>query len=305
MTLRTLLLAALVCGLSGAVLATAGCASARTFATPEDAMVAVADIAGKGDTKAIDEIFGPGATEVIYSGDSVADHEDGLRVGEMIRDRVEIIEGENEAIAFVGEDGWPFPIPLVRAGGGWQFDLAAGRDELLSRRIGRNELLTIDTLHALVDAQAEYRSIGRDGNPAAYAQKLWSTDGKQDGLYWPTREGEPESPIGPLVAEAAAAGYQRSQGVPQPFHGYYYRILDGQGPDAPGGRRSYLDPQGRMTGGFAAVAWPASYGNSGIMTFVVNEIGVVFQKDLGPGTDSVVDAITRFNPDDSWEPTAD
>ncbi len=297
--------AACMCVLTGAALMSAGCTGARTFATPQDAFKAVGEGAGKHDEEQIDEIFGSGATEVLWSGDPVADREDGLRVGEMIKQRVEIAERGDEATATLGDAQWPFPIPLKRVKGGWRFDLAAGREEIHDRRIGRNELHAIATLHAYVDAQREYAMVSRDGEPLAYAQKFWSMEGLHDGLYWPTAEGQPESPMGPLVAEAAAAGYRRSETGPIPYHGYYYRILTGQGPSAPGGAKTYLDSGGRMTGGFAAVAWPATHGNSGVMTFIVNQVGIVFQDDLGPSDDPAIPPVTVYDPDENWEPVPD
>jgi hypothetical protein len=297
--------AACVWVLSGAALLSAGCTSARTFATPLDAFNAVAEFAGTQDKEQVDATFGSGASEVLWSGDPVADREDGQRVAEMIRERVDITQQGDEATATVGEAQWPFPIPLKRVKDGWRFDLAAGREEAHNRRIGRNELYTIATLHGYVDAQREYALVPRDGEPTAYAQKLLSMEGLHDGLYWPTAEGEPESPLGPLVADAAAAGYHRSEAGPMPYHGYYYRILTGQGPSAPGGERTYLDSGGRMTGGFAAVAWPATYGNSGVMTFIVNQVGIVFQNDLGRSADATVQPVTLYDPDENWEPVPD
>jgi hypothetical protein len=194
----------------------------------------------------------------------------------------------------------------VKAGELWRFDVEAGREELLNRRIGRNEITTLAVLHAYVDAQREYFAAGRDGNPPAYAQKLWSDEGKHDGLYWPSAAGEPESPVGEFVAKAAGEGYRRgTDPAPDPYHGYYYRILKAQGKSAPGGEKSYLDEKGLMTKGFAAIAWPAVYGQGGVMTFIVNQQGIVFQKDLGEETEKAAAAITAFNPDEGWDPTAD
>ncbi len=297
--------AACLCALSGAMALSAGCASGRTFATPQDAMKTVGEVAGTHNKEKLDEIFGSGATDVLWSGDPVADREDGLRVREMIQQRVEITQDGNQAIAAVGDAQWPFPIPLRKTHGGWRFDLAAGREEIHNRRIGRNELHAIATLRAYVVAQREYASVSRDGEPIAFAQKVWSLPGLHDGLYWPTAEGEPPSPLGPLVADAANAGYERSEAGPIPYHGYYYRILTGQGRSAPGGEKSYLDFGGRMTGGFAAVAWPATYGNSGVMTFIVNNVGIVFQKNLGPQADATGPPVTAYDPDKTWEPVAD
>ena len=168
--------------------------------------------------------------------------------------------------------------------------------------MGRNELQTLVTLREYVIAQGEFAAIGRDGNPPAFAQVFRSTDGRHDGLFWPIGEGEPESPFGPLIANAVQKGYARSADGPQPFHGYHYRILTSQGANAPGGDRDYVDPNGLMTAGFAVVAWPASPDNSGIMTFVVNHLGIIFEKDLGSGTDKAARSLTSFNPDETWTP---
>ncbi len=291
-------------GLTIALLCASGCAtSGRTYSSPEEAMQAVADVAGTGDRQRVEEIFGPEALEVISSGDPVADRADGLRVKQMILDRVEFEGSEDEVVAVVGDDRWPFPIPLVRTGSGWRFDLEAGEEELLNRRIGRNELQIIATLREYVHAQREYASIGRDGHPSTYAQKVRSTAGHHDGLYWPVAEGDPESPLGELVADAVEAGYAASaDDGPRPFHGYYFRILTRQGAGAPGGERDYVNSRGLMTAGFAAVAWPATYDNSGVMTFLVNHLGIVFEKDLGPNTDKTVRSIRSYDPDDTWAP---
>jgi hypothetical protein len=194
-------------------------------------------------------------------------------------------------------------LPLVLNEGRWRFDVAGGREELLNRRIGRNELLVLASLHAYVDAQREYLAGGWAGKPPAYARRFLSSEGARDGLYWPAVEGEEESPLGPLYAEAASSHAQEAG--PQPFHGYYFRILEAQGPSAPGGARSYLDKKERLTRGFAAIAWPAKHGNSGVMTFKVNQQGIVFQKDLGPETEAAVAAIEAYDPDESWHPTGD
>ena len=177
---------------------------------------------------------------------------------------------------------------------------------MLNRRIGRNELLTIETLHDYVDAQREYFAQGRDGNPPAYAQKFRSGEGRHDGLFWPTAQGEPESPMGELAARAAAEGYRRDNDPePDPYHGYYYRVLTAQGKAAAGGEKSYLDAKGLMTGGFAAIAWPARYGKGGVMTFIVNQQGIVLQKNLGAETEKAVQSITAYNPDKTWKPAGD
>jgi hypothetical protein len=204
----------------------------------------------------------------------------------------------------VGDEEWPLPIPLVKADGGWQFDTDAGDDEILSRRIGRNELSTIQVCLAIVDAQREYAEMNVDGSgPGQYAQRFLSQPDKHDGLYWPTAEGAEPSPLGELVSAAAEEGYDVSPPpteAPRPYHGYLYRILKSQGPDARGGAQDYLD-SGRMTRGFGVVAFPADYGNSGIKTFLVDQDGIVYQRDLGADTERIASAMTAFNPDSSWD----
>ena len=271
------------------------------FATPEDAVQALAELTGRQDAQRVEAIFGPGSVDMFKSGDDEADREDAAHVKAMIETGVEFEDfDEDTKIALFGDDVWPWPIPLVRVDGGWRFDTAAGRDELLNRRIGRNELWTLTALHEIVDAQREYRSESRDGGPPAYAQRFLSADGKRDGLYWPVGKDEALSPLGELLADSDA---QRD--TPRPFHGYFYRMLTRQGEAAPGGARDYLDESALLTGGFAVVAWPAKYGNSGVMTFITNQRGLVFEKDLGPETESAAEAIEAYDPDDSWAPTGD
>ncbi len=288
------------------VLATlAACSHAPgTFKTPEDAVKALADLAGSGDTKKVEEMFGANAMELFRSGDEVADREDVLRVKAMILEKVAFEDlDETTKAAVIGNEEWSFPLPLVLEKGRWRFDAVTGREELLNRRIGRNELEALASLHAYVDAQREYFAQGWGGKQSAYARRFRSSEGAHDGLYWPVAEGEEESPLGPLYAEAADELMQEAG--PRPFHGYYFRILEGQGKNAPGGERSYLDKKGRLTRGFAAIARAAKYGNSGVMTFQVNQQGLVFQKDLGAGTEAAVAAISAYDPDESWTPTGD
>jgi hypothetical protein len=276
-----------------------------TFETPELAMRALADVAGTEDSARLELLFGPDGVELLRSGDEVADREDALRVKHEIQERVVFeVTSTDAAIALLGADGWPFPIPLVRENRSWRFDVEAGREELANRRVGRNELMTIATLHECVDAQQEYRSAGRDGHPPAYARALISSAGKHDGLYWPAAAGEPESPLGPLIAAATAEGYTRGES-PTPFHGYLFRTLSGQGPGAPGGAKSYVDQRGLLVHGFALLAWPAKHGSSGVMTFLVDHHGLVYQKDLGRDTATIAARITTFAPDESWDPTGD
>ncbi len=291
-------------GIAGLILLSTGCNRPEpgTYATPAEAVQALNEIIGTRDNPKTEVMFGPGSVDVFRSGDDAADREESARVKELLNEKVafEAIDDKTQ-VALFGEKAWPFPIPLVKIGERWHFDTAAGREELLNRRIGIHELETLASLHAYVDAQFEYYSQGHDGNPPAFAQRVRSSEGKQDGLYWATAEGEDPSPLGDLLAGAAAL----ESPAPVPFHGYEYRILKGQGKSAPGGERSYLNDKGLMTGGFAAIAWPAKYGNSGVMTFMISTRDIVFQKDLGPETAELAAAITAFDPDSSWEPTGD
>ncbi len=296
---------ALGLALAGIGLLASGCGPSgpkqAAFDTPEQAVEALSQLLGKGDEDAITRVFGPGSVDLFDSGDAASDREDAEYVKVLIESGVSFGDvGEDTLSVLLGPDAWPFPIPLVMNDGQWRFDTAAGREELLSRRIGRNELFTLTALHELVEAQREYASEGRDGNPRAFARRFYSSEGRQDGLYWPRVEGEPHSPLGELLA-----GSERTGTGQQPFHGYEYRMLTRQGPNAPGGERSYVDGQDLLTGGFAAIAWPEKYGNSGVMTFLVNHRGIVYQKDLGADTATLAAAIESFDPDQSWSPTAD
>lgn len=276
-------------------------AKQKVFATPEEAAKALAVAARGTDTKALLALLGSGGRGLIDSGDAVADKERRTRFVASY-DEANKLErvADAKAILTTGKDGWPFPIPLVKDATGWRFDTAAGREEILNRRIGSNELSTIQSLLAYVDAQRDYYRLNpQQDRLQGYAQKLVSTKGKRDGLYYPTKAGEPLSPLGPLFDAAKAEGYGGSDKKSTAYHGYHYRILKGQGPDAPGGAYDYM-AKGRMIGGFALIAWPATYRNSGVMTFMVNHDGVVFEKDLGPNTAAAVGKITRFNPDSSW-----
>lgn len=279
-----------------------------TFAQPELAIFALAEVIGTHDKVRAEQLFGSGGVELLESGDEVADHEDALHVQQKIREKLAFADQDAMTkIALVGEEGWALPIPLVLQDGSWSFDVAAGREEIENRRVGRNELSTIASLHEYVEAQREYHAMRRDGQPLAYARKLISSEGKHDGLFWPTAENEPESPFGPLIGAANRDGYAPTGAQPAgkqaPFHGYYFRTLTAQGAKAPGGAQSYIDEAGRMTRGFALLAWPAKYGNSGVMTFVVNARGIIFQKDLGNDTEAAAAKIVAFDPDESWDPT--
>jgi DUF2950 family protein len=297
--------------------------SPQTFRQPQQAIDALEAALAKGDDQSgIERLFGPGSLELVQSGDPVADRQDAERVLGLIREGVSWTDlDETTKVASFGSDPWPFPFPLVAEKGRWRFDLDTGAEELHSRRIGRNEISTLATLHAYVDAQREYWRARPLGDPPVFARHVGSTEGTRDGLYWPTTEGEDPSPLGELVAQAEAEGYappvagaeQRGddsaagggQDERNAYHGYFFKILDGQGEHASGGARSYLDGEGRMRGGFAAVAWPAIYSNSGVMTFQVNQFGIVFQKDLGPDSATEAAAIMVYDPDETWEPTGD
>ena len=282
------------------VLAVSSPASAQQkFDTAEAAAEALARAAKAADAKDILAVLGPSAAGIVSSGDKVIDKENREKFVTDYETKHEVaMEGSDKATLVIGQDDFPFPIPMVRKDGAWQFDAAAGRQEILYRRIGRNELDTIQTCLAYVDAQDDYAEMMRKGGVAPYAQRFVSSPGKMDGLYWPAREGEPQSPLGEFAARASNQGYALDGGG-EPYHGYYFRILTRQGAAAPGGALDYV-VNGKMIGGFALVAYPAEYGNSGVMTFIVNHNGVVFQKNLGPDTLKVARTITSFNPDKSW-----
>ena len=276
----------------------------KTFTSPEEAVKALVDALKAGDTKALSAIFGPKGKDLVFSGDPVADKSGRERFVTMYEQKQKLQEvGADKMILTVGNEDWPFPIPVVKKQGSWRFDANEGRQELLARRIGRNELSVIQVCLAYVDAQREYALKDRDGDRLlAYAQKFGSSPGKKDGLYWEVKEGEKQSPLGPFAAAAQKQGYTAGKkgAKPAPYHGYYYRILKAQGKDAPGGAYDYV-VKGKMIGGFALVAYPAQYGASGIMTFIVNHDGVAYQKDLGKDTEKTAQAMKRFNPDRTWK----
>ena len=273
----------------------------RTFATPEEAVKALVEGMKANDEKALEAIFGSGSRDLLLSGDPVADkaaRERFLsRYGE--KNRLEVTEAK--ANLNIGNDDWPFAVPLVKKEGLWYFDTKQGKEEILARRIGTNELSAIQVCLAYVDAQHEYFLKDRDGDGLLeYAQKFGSDKGKKNGLYWEVKAGEEQSPLGPLAAVAQKQGYRKKGDEPVPFFGYYYRILTGQGKNAAGVAYDYL-VKGSMIGGFALVAYPAKYGSSGVMTFIVNHDGVVYQKDLGKNTEKSAQAIKVFNPDSTWK----
>jgi hypothetical protein len=279
-------------------------AQPKTFASPEEAVKALVDALKTGDKTQLSVLFGPDSESLVSSGDDMEDKAARERFLGNYEEKNSLEKrGDDEVLLQVGKDDWPLPIPIRRNGSAWAFDTKAGKEEFLNRRIGRNELNTIDLLEAYVVAQREYAKKDWDGDGVyPYAQKFGSTPGKKDGLYWETKEGEEASPFGPLAAKAAQEGYTRktkSEG-PSPYHGYYFRILKAQGKHAPGGAYDYV-VKVNMIFGFGLVAWPATYGSSGVMTFLVNQEGVVYQKDLGKGTAKAAGGMKRYDPDPTWE----
>jgi hypothetical protein len=283
-----------------------GCVTQRTFASPEDATQSLVTAARAHDRQQLLSIFGPGSDDILFCGDPVDD--------QLILDRFVDAYDEGHKLVtnpdgtmtiVVGKDEWPMPIPLIKndSGKAWIFDTADGKDEVITRRVGRNELTAVEVCRAICDAQREYAQLDPNHNGIPeYARKFISDRGRKDGLYWPTAEGEKPSPLGVAVAEAQAEGYSASanqSGKPKPFHGYLYRILTAQGKDATGAAEDYV-VNGKLIGGFAIVAWPVEYGSSGIMTFITNYAGEVYQMDLGDDTDRLARAMKEFNPDASW-----
>lgn len=294
--------------IAGALLlaATAGAdgAGPRVFATPEDAVRALTEVVKANDVDALVLLFGPHGQGLVDTSDAATGRQnrevflaaaaEGWRLQDLAPGRKELV---------LGNEAWPFPVPLVKGAKGWSFDAEAGSEEILNRRIGRNELAVIQVLHDYVAAQRAYATTGHDGRPAGrYARRFGSDPGTQNGLYWPARHGEPRSPLGVLIARASEQGYRRrGDEGPSPFHGYYFRILEGQGKGAKGGAAEYV-VGGEMTAGFAIVAWPVYYDASGVMTFVVNQDGTVYERDLGPETKAAAEKITRYDPDRTWHP---
>ncbi|WP_213738081.1 DUF2950 domain-containing protein [Bradyrhizobium sp. dw_411] len=271
----------------------------QTYPSPEDAAAALAAAVKTGTTKAILTVLGSRAGDIVESGDDVADAGTRQRFLAAYDAKHSIrAEGNKKATLILGADDFPFPIPLMNSKSGWEFDAAAGRIEILYRRIGRNELDAVQTCLAFVDAQNEYAEKDRTGDGAGvYAQRVVSSPGKKDGLFW--RDDRDPSPLGELAAQAAAEGYRAGEQA-APYHGYYFRILKGQGPDAPGGALYYV-VKGKMIGGFALIAYPAEYGNSGVMTFMVNHAGTVYEKDLGKRTEIIAERTNLFDPDQTWK----
>jgi hypothetical protein len=275
-------------------------AAQRTFASPEEAADALARAAKAHDSAAMLGILGPQAEKAIRSPDKVADRARAEQFAATYEQKHAIVrDGDSRANLTLGNDDFPFAFPLVKTADRWRFDTAAGVDEMNARRIGENELSVINVMLAIVDAQHDYASADRNRDGVReYARKFASAQGRHDGLYWPTKSGEPPSPLGALMTAATAEGYKQKSG-PTPYHGYYFRMLTGQGSHAKGGALDYV-VKGHMIGGFAAIAYPAKYLQTGVMTFIVNYDGVVYQKDLGPNTAEVARKITRYDPGDGW-----
>jgi hypothetical protein len=274
----------------------------KTFASPEEASNALVTAAQNNDEKAMLEILGPEGKRIVSSGDDAEDAQSRANFVQKYQEMHRLVkEPDGTVCLYIGAENWPNPIPLVSNGGSWYFDTEAGKKEILYRRVGRNEMSAIRVCQELVAAQKEYYSARNN----EYAQKLFSDEGQHNGLYWKAADGEPQSPIGPLVAWAAADTVSKSQdGEPAPYRGYYYRILKSQGAGATGGAKTYI-VNGKMTEGFAFVAYPAEYRSSGVMTFIVGADGVVYQKDLGKKSELLAKAMKEYNPNSSWEKVDD
>jgi hypothetical protein len=270
----------------------------KTFSSPEAASAALFAAVQGNDEQGMLAIFGPDGKQIVYSGDDVEDAENRANFAQKYQEMHRLMkEPDGTYSLYIGAMNWPAPIPIVNKGSLWYFNTDAGRKEILARRIGRNEMSAIRICQALVTAEKEYHSSQNN----VYAGQIFSDEGQHNGLYWKVSEGAPSSPIGPLVAAAVAEGYDKGKnGPPTPYRGYYFHILTGQGKDAPGGAKSYL-MDGKMTGGFAFLAYPAEYRASGVMTFIVGEDGVVFEKDLGKKTDTLGLKTKEFNPAPGWQ----
>jgi len=283
-------------------------ADQKTFATAAEAAHALYKASADGNQDEIVAVLGDEGKQLVFSGDAVQDKRGMEGFVKAYKTKHSLVKQDDKTqILQVGANDWPLPIPIVNDGGKWRFDTAAGKEELMYRRIGHNELGAIAACRGFIDAQKDYAAVGHDGLPAGiYAQKLLSAPGKQDGLYWETKEDEPASPAGPLLAKAGGLGYvpEGLGGKAEPYHGYLYRILQAQGAAARGGAKSYL-VDGKLTGGVALVAYPAEYRVSGVMTFIINQRGIVFQKDLGEKSAEIAGAMTEYNPDSTWKKVTD
>ena len=303
--LQATLLVVLVSGFPSATSAESGANTGKKFASPEEAVAALRVATVAADTNALRIIFGP-ASEELQNPDRIQAMYELETFGSALTETNHLLHVSDTLVVLeLGDDFWPFPVPIVKKEGGWFFDTAVGKDELLSRRIGKNELATVPVLRAYVEVQREYASTDHDGDGVLeYAQRLISSPGKHDGLCWPPDFDGDESPLGPLVAYAQVEGYSpelraEDEAERGPYHGYYFKILTRQGKHAPGGKYTYVT-NGNMIGGFALVAWPAEYSDSGIMTFIVNQQGRVYQKDLGPKTSRLASRMKAYDPDSSW-----
>jgi hypothetical protein len=292
-------------GVALSLLAAGGCRAPRqrTFSSPEDAVRALTEAAKAGTTQGLIAIFGPDSKDLVDANDPTTERRNREVFTAAVAERWHLVDqGNDSKVLVIGNEDWPFPVPLTKDASGWRFDTPAGREEVLDRRIGHNELAAIRICGTYVEAQRLYAQHGHDGQPPGrYARTIQSDPGRQNGLYWPAAAGQKRSPLGDLVAQAAEEGRPVGKDArhASPFHGYYFRILTAQGPAAPGGATDYVT-NGRMAGGFAMVAWPAQYGSSGIMTFIVSAEGIVREKDLGTDTASAAQAMTAYNPDASW-----
>jgi len=270
----------------------------KTFSSPEDASNALVTAAQNNDEKAMLDILGPDGKQIVSSGDEAEDAESRANFVRRYEQMHRLMkEPDGTTVLYIGAENWPTPIPLVNHGNSWYFDTEAGKKEILYRRVGRNELSAISVCQELVAAQKEFYSAQHN----EYAKEIFSNEGQHNGLYWKAAEGEPQSPVGPLVASAFAEGYAKSQdGSAVPYRGYYYRMLTRQGKNGPGGAKSYI-VNGKLVEGFAFAAYPAEYRSSGVMTFIVNEDGIVYQKDLGKKTEVLAKALKEYNPNSSWQ----
>jgi hypothetical protein len=281
---------------------TAAAPGRQTFVTADDAVTALIAALRENDTHALNMVLGPGSGKLINSGDHVTDDQSRSKFLASYDEKHQLVaEGANRMVLHVGPNDWPLPLPVAQADGRWHFDSQLGAQEIVDRRIGENEIAAIRTALAYVDAQKLYFSMASGASVAEYAQRLISTPDQHDGLYWPAEVGEPDSPLAPLIAQAQDAGEPGEivSGKQVPYQGYFYRIVKGQGANAPGGATDYVS-NGRLTKGFGLVAWPARFGASGIMTFIVDQDGVVFQKDFGDQTDAIASKMKLFDPDLSW-----
>lgn len=301
--LKTIFTLALIAMAPGVLAATA---AQRSFVSPEAGITALVEAVKANDQPMLRGILGPQGKKLISSGDEVADQQSREAFIKAYSEANKLVpEGDQQAVLVIGQDEWPMPIPLVKSPAGWRFDTPQGEKEILTRRIGRNELAAIQVCLAIVDAAQEYATLDVDGDRIPeYTPRFVSRLGKHDGLYWQTKADEPLSPLGPLLAAATREGYTNSASKTlAPYHGYFYRILTKQGKDAPGGARDYL-LNGHMIGGFAVIAYPARYGVSGIMSLMVNQDEMVYEQNLGQNTAAIASKITTFNPDASWKEVA-